>query len=224
MRKRSIGIVLAVCAIACLGSAAWAGRGKPLGSVAQASNSVIDNKTALAGANVYACDVLDTDSYGDLRVQFHGSQISLGTSSEVVLDGAPDSVHVIVISGSTSFFAPSSQALVMETPAGTLHEASGQAYGGTVTIAGPKELQISATRGSIALKSGGATYTVPAGKSARITFEHAADASCHGPGYIRGASTSRKLGFEIIGAAVAGGAGYEMWQELNESETKPSEF
>jgi hypothetical protein len=224
MSSRSIRVALAVCAMAFISGAAWAGRGKALGSVSQANNSLVDNQTAIAGADVYACDVLDTDNYGDLRVQFHGSQIVLGTSSESVLDGSPDSVHVIIITGSTSFSSPSSAALVIDTPAGELREASGGAYTGTVTITGPNEVVVSAVRGTISVNSGGVLNTIPAGKAARITFDHAAYAGCREPGYVRSTLSSRKIGFYIIGGAVAGGAVYAGVKELEESETKPDAF
>jgi hypothetical protein len=224
MRSRGVRIALAVCAFACLSGATWARRGKALGSVSQANNSSVDNQTALAGANVYACDVLDTDNYGDLRAQFHGSQIVLGTSSEVVLDGSPDSVHVIIVTGSTSFSSPSSAALVIDTPAGALREASGGAYTGTVTITGPNEEIVSAVRGTITLNAGGAVNTIPAGKAARITFDHPAQSGCREPGYIRTPAAAGKIGFRLIGAGVGIAAGYFTWQELTESETKPDEF
>ncbi len=221
--RSGLRTVLAVCAFACISGAVWAGRGKALGSVAQANNSTVDNQTALAGADVYACDVLDTDDYGDLRVQFHGSQIVLGTSSESVLDGTPDAVHVIIVNGSTSFAAPSSAALVIDTPAGELREASGGAYTGTVTVTGPKEIVVSAVRGIITLNAGGALHTIPAGKVARITFDHAAYAGCREPGYIRTTTSSRKIGFYIIGGAAAVGGAYVAIHELDESPSKLGE-
>jgi hypothetical protein len=224
MRSSGFRIGLAVCAFACVSGAAWAGRGKALGSVSQANNSMVDNQSAMAGADVYACDVLDTDSYGDLRVQFHGSQVVLSTSSEAVLDGSPDSVHVIIINGSTSFVSPSSAALVIDTPAGELREAAGGAYAGTVTVTGPKEVVISAVRGKITLKAGGALHTIPAGQTARVTFSHAAYAGCREPGYVHDPVSPGKIGFRLIAAGAATAGVYFTWQELTESETKPDTF
>lgn len=221
--RRGHVLSVAIFAVALICGPAWAGHGKALGSVGQTNNSLIDNGTAMAGASVYACDVLDTDQYGDLRVQFHGSQIALGASSEVVLDGSPDAVRVIAVSGSVSFSAPFSSALIVDTPAGTLREASGQAYGGTVTITAPNVLVVSAVRGTIVLNKS-AVYSIPAGKSARITFDHPADTSCHGPGYVRDPVDSSKLKFEIIATTVTGGIAVITWKELTESETKPDEF
>lgn len=218
MRNSSIRLALALCACACVSGAAYAGHGRSLGSVAQANNSLIDNSTALAGANVYACDVLDTDPYGDLRVQFRSSQVVLGTSSEVVLDGSPDVVRVIAISGSVSFSAPSSAELVIDTPAGPLREAAGQAYSGTVTITGPNELMVSAVRGNISLKAADAVDTIPAGKSARITFDHSADAACHGPRYERSATHATKIRFELIDAASVAGNGYAISNDSRETQ------
>lgn len=216
MRGSSIRMALVVGALACISGAAWAGRGRALGSVSQANNSLVDNQSALAGASVYACDVLDTDEYGDLRVQFHGSQIVLGTSSEVVLDGSPDAVRVIVINGSISFSTPSSAALIIHTPAGDLREASGQAYTGTVTITGSNELVVSTVRGDIVLNAGGALHTVPAGKSARITFDHPAEAACHDPGYARSPANAGKIGFVLIRAPAS--------DEFRVGHAKPAEF
>lgn len=221
MRIRCLCLVLALVLAAFAGVPAHAGRGQALGSVVQSNNSTIDNQAAMAGADVYACDVLDTDSYGNLRVQFNDSQILLAPSSEVVLDGRPGAVRVIVIRGITSFSAPSSAALEIDTPAGVLRESAGQPYSGTVNVTGPKQLIVSAVRGDLVLNNGGELHTVPAGKSARVTFERAADASCHSPGYVRNAYDRRKIGFFIISAAVAGTAGYFTWQELTESPTKP---
>ncbi len=219
----SIRTALAVCALACLTGVTWAGH-KALGSVAQANNSLIDNGTAMAGANVYACDVLDTDHFGDLRVQFRNSQIVLGISSEVVLDGTPDVVRVIVISGSTSFSSPTSSTLIIDTPAGPLSEASGQAFTGIVTITGPNEEVISAVRGSMVLKANGVVNTIPAGKSARVTFDHPARSGCREPGEAVGPHNAGNVKVHIVGAAIVGGAGVVAWHELTESETKPDEF
>lgn len=226
--RSSIRLAAVVCAIASLSGAAWgrAARGKKaLGSVSQANNSLVDSQTALAGANVYACDVLDTDSYGELRAQFHGSQIVLGTNSESVLDGSPHSVQVIIINGSTSFASPTSAALRIETPAGELREASGGAYAGTVTVTGPNEILVSAVRGIITLNAGGTLYSIPAGKAARITFDHPAQSGCRKPGYFpRDPRVPGGIGFKLIAAGAAGTGAYFIWNDLTESPTKPHEF
>jgi hypothetical protein len=223
MRVRCVSLALTIFLAAFGGiSVQAAGRGRALGSVVQSNNSMIDNETAMAGADVYACDVLDTDSYGNMRAQFGGSQILLAPSSEVVLDGDPNAVRVIVISGATSFSASSPAALEIDTPAGVLRESAGQAYSGTVSIIGPKELIISAARGDLVLNNGGELHTVPAGKSARVIFDRAADASCRKPGYVPKSYPPHKLAFELITVAATGGASYVIWNELQESQTKPS--
>ncbi|MGH9715641.1 MAG: hypothetical protein ACRD4R_02780 [Candidatus Acidiferrales bacterium] len=222
MRARFFYLVLLLCLSASVPGFASAARSKALGSVVQANNSMVDNQTAMAGGDVYACDVLDSDTYGSLRVQFSGSQILLSPSSEVVLDGQPNAVRVIVINGSTSFSATSSAVLEIDTPAGVVRESSGQFYSGSVTITGPKELVVSANRGDLVFNNGGELHTVLAGKSARVTFDHAADASCHKPGYIRTAEDRRKIGFYILGGAGGGVAGYFAWKALTESPTKPN--
>jgi len=222
MRARILCLMLLVALGGSLATVALAGRSKALGSVVQANNSHVDSQDALAGGDLYACDVLDTDGYGTLRAQFNNSQILLSPSSEVVLDGRRDAVRVIIVSGTTSFSAPSSSVLEIDTPAGILRQ-SGQFYSGTVNVIGPKDVIVSANRSDLSLNNGGELHIVPAGKSARITFDEAADASCHQPGYIRGAEDHRKIGFIILGSAMGGTAGYFTWLQMTESETEPIE-
>lgn len=139
----------------------------------------------------------------------------------MVLDGTPDAVRAIAVSGSTSFSAPSSAVFVVDTAAGTLREASGQAYTGVVTIVGPKELIVSAVQGDLVLNGGGSLHTIPAGKSARISFDQPADTSCRKQGHVRNTTDRRKIGFYIIGAAAGAGGAYAIWHKSTESPTKP---
>jgi hypothetical protein len=224
MRGRVVCLALLLCTSGSMSEVASAGRSRALGSVVQANNSHVDSQNAMAGGDLYACDVLDTDAYGYLRAQFNGAQILLAPSSEVELDGNPNAVRAILISGTTSFSATSSAVLEVDTPAGILRQSGGQFYSGTVTITGPKELIVSANRGDLVLNSGGELHTVPAGKSARVNFDRAADASCRKGGYIRSAENRPKIGFYILAGgalALAGAGGYFTWQELTESETSP---
>lgn len=223
MRIRAFGLLLAACVATSICGQAWAGSDRALGSVVQANNALIDNATAMAGADVYACDVLDTDSYGNLRVQFQGSQIVLGPSSEVQLDGSPGAVRTVVASGRVGFSAPSPEALVLETPAGTLRGTAGQAFSGTIAITGPKELIVSAVRGDLVLNAAGVLHTVPEGKSAKISFDVPAVTGCRSSGApLHGVNRPYGVNFKILAGIVGGGAGgYVIWHELTESESKP---
>lgn len=218
MRARCFSLALVLSLALLPAELAQAGRGRALGSIVQSNNSTIDNEDAMAGADVYACDVLSTDGYGNARVQFGRSQIVLAPTSEVVLDGHPDAVRVIVISGIVTFSAPSSGLLEIDTPAGVLRESAGQAFSGAVNLTGPKTLLLSSYRGDLLLNNAGQLHTVPAGQSARVTFDTSSDASCRNGGYIRQPSN---IGFYVIGGGIAAVGGYAIWQELTESETKP---
>jgi hypothetical protein len=222
MRTRVLCLAMALGLTACISGAGWAAQGKALGSVVQANNALVDNQAALAGADLYVCDVLDTDSYGTLFAQFGSSQIVLGASSEVVLDGDAGAVHVIVFSGSASFSAQSSEALIIDTPAGSLRGVAGQAFSGTVTISAPKQLTVSALRGDLVLNSAGSLHTVPAGKSAKISFDEPAVAGCRSSGKpVRRANGPHAINFKVVAGVAGGIAAYPIWKELTESETKP---
>jgi hypothetical protein len=223
MLVRMPAIVILASISVCLAATARAAGDRPLGTIVQTNNAHLDNQTAVAGADLYACDVLDTEDTGMIRAEFRGSQILLSSASEVVMAGSRDAVRIIVISGTVNFAAPQSSTLIVETPAGTLGETAGQAYAGTVTIENNKQLLVSSMRGDIAVNTGGEIHTVPAGKTARVSFDGAENATCQNPGdYVRSAIRDRrKIAFLIVGGAAAAAGGYFGWNELTVSPSKP---
>lgn len=218
----SLCVLFCSLALVCAGSARRVEHRKALGSVVETNNAHVDSESALAGANLYDCDVLDTDESGALRAQLSTSQIYLSSLSEDVLDeDSQGTAEVLLIRGSTSFSLPASGPITLLTPAGFLRGNSGQAVAGQVVITGPHELVISATRGDLVLDNGGQLNTVPEGKSARVTFENTPDENCHQPGAIR-PITSHKIAFYIIGGAAGAIPVFFLWHHASESDYKPN--
>jgi hypothetical protein len=226
--------LVAVCLSLALQSVALAnvsrGRGRRvLGVVAQAELGRLDGQTAVVGANIYACDSLETDQNGSFRATINQSQIILGPLSYAQLeDEGGNAVQALAISGTIGFSLANGPDFTVRTPAGIIRSASGGPASGQVTYKGPRELLISAMHGDLTLDNGGELRTIPEGKSADVTFPDGIDNSCHegaGP-YDNQPQTSalrRPIGFYIIGGAAAGVAIYFIARQISESPSKTSQ-
>lgn len=218
------GLCVLFCSLALVsaGSTRALEHRRALGSVVETNNAHVDSESALAGTNLYKCDVLDTDDSGALRAQLSTSQIYLSTLSEDVLDeDTQGTAEVLLIRGSTSFSLPASGPIILVTPAGFLRGNPGQAATGQVVITGPHELVISAIHGDLVLDNGGQLQTVPEGKSAHVTYENTPDENCHPGGAIRPTSP-KKIGFYILGGAAGAIPVFFLWHHASESDYKPN--
>ncbi len=196
----------------------------PLGSVVETSNAHVNSANAITGADIYACDTLDTADGGTIRVQLGASQIYLASLSGVTLDGNASQIRVLVNRGTTTFSLAASGGTTIETPAGILRGGNGQAAAGQVTIMG-QELIVSAVRGDVVLDNAGELRTIPEGQSARVTFEGAPSVTCQESAAEQNqpkqALKHPKIGFFPIGVVATGLPAYFIWTELTESESKP---
>jgi hypothetical protein len=196
-----------------------------LGVVTQTNLAHIDSQNAVMGADIYSCDNLDTDDTGAMRVQVSSSQVYLSAASAAQLEDDQSEIQVLVTAGTVGFSEPTSGDISIRTPAGIIRAAGGTATAGEVTFKGPKELVISAMRGSLTLDNGGELRTIPEGKSADVTFEDSLEQGCHDEGadeqqqqrpYMR-----KPIGFYIIVTTALAVPSYLLWRELTESDSKP---
>jgi hypothetical protein len=77
-------------------------------------------------------------------------------------------------------------------------------------------------RGNLTLDSDGELRTIPEGKSADVTFQDALSQACHEPAALEQASTHPKIDFLILVPAALAIPSYILWQEMTESNSKPS--
>jgi len=203
------------------------GHSGALGTVAQADHARLANVQASAGADVYACELLEADEGGLLRVQVGTSQIYLGPLSATQLEGESGDVRAHIIRGTLTFSTPAASNFAVETPAGILRAESGQSAAGQVTVTGPHEMVVSASRGSVLLDTGGEFRTIPGGQSARIEFDGSIEVVCssksagNDPPPQKAFASRKKLGFYIIMGTATVVPSYFIWQEMTESESKP---
>lgn len=201
-----------------------AGR-KVLGVVLQTDRARLDRANAVIGANIYSCDVLETDETGALRAKVGAGQIYLSALSTAALEDDVSAIQLLAMRGTVGFSSPDSDGITIRTPAGIVRGAGGPAAG-QVTFTGPKELLITAMRGNILLDNGGELRTIPEGKSAVVTFEDNLDSGCHDEAAAdqqpQHPLVRHKIGFYIIVGAVAAIPTYLIWHNVSESDSSPA--
>jgi hypothetical protein len=203
---------------------AQAAHHKAVGVVSQADLGHIDTANAVAGADVYDCDNLETEEGGEMRLQVQSGQVFLAAGSAGQLQQGLNGIEVYVNRGTVGFSSMAGAAIDLVTPAGFVRAANGQAVSGEVTITGPKEMLITAMRGDLVLDNGGEIRTIPQGQTAKITFDDGLEPACH----VDNAADQRqnpvahhRIGFYFVGAAAVGVPAILLWRDLTESDYVP---
>lgn len=205
----------------------FAANEKPLGLVLQAREARMDNAKLAVGTTVYPGDTVETDTGGTLRLKLGRNQIYLLASSAATLAQDAAVVHAVVEQGTVGFSSNGTDKIELEIPEGILRAADGLPAYGQVTITSPREVVISAYRGTLVLDNEGELHTVPAGKSYRVTMElePAAVAPAAQDTQSDNAQTvkprrRKRLAFYLIFTGALAGITYGVWQELAESPSK----
>jgi hypothetical protein len=217
--------LILLCYAALFISPTFAAHRRVLGVVTQTDRGHLDSANAVMGADIYSCDSLDTNDGGELRVRVGSSQVYLSALSAAALEDDGNEIQVLVTSGTVGFSEPAAGEISIRTPAGIIRAAAGSAAAGEVTFKGPKELVISAMRGSLTLDNGGELRSIPEGKSADVTFDDSPEQGCHnesaGDQQQQRPYVHHKIGFYIIGTAALAIPSYLLWREITESDSKP---
>ncbi len=197
-----------------------------LGVVTQTDRGHLDSQNAVMGADIYSCDNLDTNDGGALRVRVGASQVYLAAMSAAALEDDGNEIQVLITAGTVGFSEPASGEISIRTPAGIVRATGGSAAAGEVTFKGPKELVITAMRGSVTLDNGGELRTIPEGKSADVTYDDNVEQGCHDEAAAdqqaqNGRVIRKPIGFYIIATAALAVPSYLLWRELTESDSKP---
>jgi hypothetical protein len=227
---RLCAAILLVAALTPLPAGAAGLRRKVLGVVAQADRARIDKAAAQTGADIYACDSLETEEAGTLRVRVGPGQVYLSGLSGAALEDEGIETDVLITRGGIGFAIPISGGLAVRTPAGIVRGANGQAVAGEISLTGPSEMLVSAMRGDLLLDNAGELRTVPEGKSARVTFDAGLANGCRDESaddannQVKHSIARHKIGFYIIMGAAGFLPSYFIWKEATESDSTPPGF
>jgi len=136
-------------------------------------------------------------------------------------------VNASVARGTVGFSSNGTDQLALQIPEGIVRAANGQPGYGQVTVLGPREVIVSAYRGTLVLDNEGDLHEIPAGKSYRVTMDLDAATEPQGPAGAGGnnrvvAPRHRHLVFDLIVLGAAGAASYALWYHLSESPSNPN--
>lgn len=219
---RYCGVLFAVALIL---PSAQAIQRRAVGVVSQTDHGHIDSTDAIAGANVYNCDTLETEQGGQMRVQVSSGQVYLAAASEGQLQGGLNGVDVYVDRGTIGFAAMAGAAIEVVTPAGFVRAANGQAASGEVTITGRTEMTVTAMRGDLVLDDGGQFQTIPQGQTAKVTFSEGASPVCREEDsqdqQTQQHPLRRPIGFYLLGAGAVAVPVIILWEKITESSSTP---
>jgi len=171
VRPISKSFLIAILVASFLNLPAFAANEKPLGLVTQAQEAQIGAAVVVIGTTVYPGDTVATDTGGMLRLKVGGSQVYLLASSAATLSQNAQMVHALVARGTVGFSSNGTDQVGLEIPEGIVSAANGQPAYGQVTLMGPREVVISAYRGTLVLDNDGEMHTIPAGKSYRVSMD-----------------------------------------------------
>jgi hypothetical protein len=220
--------LVAILSLGLISVPCFAANEKPLGLVTQASEAHLGAATVAIGTTVYPGDTLATDEGGTVRLKVGSSQFYLLSSSSATLSENSAVVNASVGHGTVGFSSNGTDQLALEIPEGTVRAANGQPGYGQVTILGPREVIVSAYRGTLVLDNDGDLHEIPAGKSYRVTMDlepaaepAAQQAAGAGANNKVVAPRHRHLLFDLIVLGAVGGASYALWYHLTESPSLP---
>lgn len=231
MRSISRTFLSITLATSLLNIPAFAANEKPLGMVVQAQDAQIGTAVVAVGTTVFPGDTVETQTNGTLRLKVGGSQVYLLASSAATLSQRADMIHALVKSGTVGFSSNGTDQVGLEIPEGIVSAANGQPAYGQVTITGPREVVISAFRGTLILDNDGEMHAIPAGKSYRVTMDLEPAAATNQPQEAAGvggkdndivAPKHRHLAFDLIVLGVAGVGSYFIFREVSESPSRPN--
>jgi hypothetical protein len=204
--------LVAILSVALLNVPSFAANEKPLGLITQATEAHLGSAT---------------DEGGTVRLKVGGSQFYLLSSSSATLSENSPVVNASVARGTVGFSSNGTDQLALQIPEGIVRAANGQPGYGQVTVLGPREVIVSAYRGTLVLDNEGDLHEIPAGKSYRVTMDLDAATEPQGPAGAGGnnrvvAPRHRHLVFDLIVLGAAGAASYALWYHLSESPSNPN--
>jgi hypothetical protein len=220
--------ILLVFAIAAAEPSARATGSSPLGVVTQAVGANINSGGVSAGATVFDGDYFTTTATGLVRVRAGAAQLYLAGRSNLKLRAASGGTLAQLVAGTLVFSSANVDAMDVEVAQAHIRPASDQPTVAQISVAGPREIDIRATRGSLQFSYKGESKIVAEGSAYRFVLDPPEDTlfpveaspafpDKQGPG--PGRRRSKGFLYFIIGASAV--ATFLAVDEALESPSKP---
>jgi hypothetical protein len=165
--RRSVAVVL-VCLLV---GVPLPGATPPLGIVTQSSKGHLSTADASAGATIYDGDRLSTDAGGVLRLRTGASLIYLAGQTNVTLHSAATGALADLAGGSLVFSSALTSAMEIRAREARIRAAENVPTIAQISVVGPKELRVTARRGSLELTYRDETERIPEGASYCVVLD-----------------------------------------------------
>ena len=143
----------------------------PLGVVTQAAGANVNSGAVSAGATVFDGDSFTTTTTGLLRVRATAAQLYLAGQSNLKLHGASGGTLAQLGSGTLVFSSVKVNAMDVEVAQAHIRPASDQPTVAQISVAGPKQIDVRATRGSLQFLYNGEYQIIPEGSAYRFVLD-----------------------------------------------------
>lgn len=147
----------------------------PLGIVTQSSKGHLSTADASAGATIYDGDQLSTDIGGTLRLRTGNSLLYLAGQTSVTLHRAAAGALADLAGGSLVFSSAQTSALEVHAREARIRAADNVPTIAQISVAGPKELRVTARRGALEVTYRDETERISEGASYRVLLDPTPD-------------------------------------------------
>jgi len=220
--------ILLVFAITAGEPSARATGSSPLGVVTQSAGANINSSGVSAGATVFDGDYFTTTATGLVRVRAGAAQFYLAGHSNLKLHAASGGTLAQLVAGTLVFSSVKIDAMDVEVAQAHIRPASDQPTVAQISVAGPKEIDIRATRGPLQFSYKGESKIIPEGSAYRFVLDPrdvdipTSPAASAFPGRkATGPSGHEPTGFLYFIIGAAGVVTYIAIDEALESPSKP---
>lgn len=188
-----------------------------IGVLTIATHAYLEGAVAFPGLSVFEAERLSTEAEGRLGIRAGRSVLTLGEKTEVWLIPLNGGLHVDMSQGSVHFAVAEHEPIEIHAADTIVSTAGMQAVQGSVTLLGPKILQITAERGDLNFGFQQEYRRLPQGQTYRIYLDG-------GPGTSDGTAPSSvgpstkagpgKAIYFIVGAGVGGATAWGIHEAL----------
>jgi hypothetical protein len=189
----------------------------PVGILTLAIHAHLDDAAAFPGLSVFEGERLSTEVEGRLGIRAGHSVLTLGGRTQVELVSLGSGLHVDVGGGSVHFFSVENELIELHAEEAIVWPASPQTAQGSITILGPKVLQITAERGNLNFRYHEEFQTLPEGQTYRVYLDSPTGTGEVSVAAANKAAMSGKVTYFIVGVGVAGSAAWGIHDALRSS-------
>jgi hypothetical protein len=162
---------LAIALVCLLVGIPLPGATPPLGIVTQSAKGHLSTADASAGATVYDGDRLSTDAGGMLRLRTGASSMYLAEHTDLTLHRAASGALAELAGGSLVFSSAQTAAMEVHARDARIRAAENVPTVAQISVVGPKELRVTARRGSLEVTYREDTERIPEGASYRVLLD-----------------------------------------------------